>query len=167
MAFGQENRTHQRLNCRIPMEYTLRRSRKPYQATVYNISDGGLYVETDRELRPGQDIRISIHQDMPEGFNHLALDDQSGIIRWSLPATTGRRRVYRAGIRLSSADVRRAFQGLPEVQYFCDVCGEQVSYRQVRKAELIWMCPHCSEYVKRLPGDICRMAYRHLIGNVI
>ena len=45
------------------MEYTLRRSRKPYQATVYNISDGGLYVETDRELRPGQDIRISIHQD--------------------------------------------------------------------------------------------------------
>lgn len=167
MAFGQENRTQQRLNCRIPMEYTFRRSHKPYQATVYNISDDGLYVETNRELRPGQDIRIFIRQDMPEGFTHLALDDQSGIIRWSLPATTGRRHVYRAGIRLSSPEVQRAFQGLPGTQYFCDICGEQISYRQVRKEGLIWMCPYCSEYVMHLPAGIRRVASRHLIGNVI
>ncbi len=167
MALDREHRTHQRMSCRIPMEYTFRRSHKAYQATVYNVSDDGLYVETDRELRPGQDIRISIRQDMPEGFTHLALDDQSGIIRWSLPVTSGRRHVYRAGIRISSPGMKRTFQGLPEAQYFCDICGEQVSYRQVRKVGLIWMCPHCSEYVTHLPVAVRRVASRHLIGNVI
>jgi ribosomal protein L37AE/L43A len=149
------------------MEYTFRRARKSYQATVYNISDEGLYFETDRELKPGQDIRISIRQDLPEEFTHIADGDQSGIIRWSLPVTSGRRHVYRAGIRLSSTGAKRAFQGLPEAQYFCDVCGEQISYRQVRKEGLVWLCPHCSEYFMNLPPSVSRVTSRHLIGNVI
>ncbi len=168
MALGREHRTQQRMNCRIPMEYTFRRSHKAYQATVYNISDDGLSVETDRELRPGQDVRILINQDVPEEFTHIAAHgDQSGIIRWSLPVKSGRRHVYRAGIMLSSPGMKRAFQGLPEAQYFCDICGEQVSYRQVRKVGLLWMCPHCSEYVMHLPVAVRKVTSRHLIGNVI
>lgn len=167
MTTDQEHRTQSRISCRIPMEYTFKRSRKPYRATVYNISDTGLYAETERELKPGQDIRIHIHQDVPEEVVHAPLEDQSGIIRWSVPMSRGRHQLYGVGIILSHPGVIRGFEGLPDVQYFCDVCGEQLTYRQVRKVGLIWMCPRCSEYVRHLPVAVCRVTSRHLIGNVI
>lgn len=167
MTADQEHRTQSRLSCRIPMEYTLRRSHRPYRAVVYNISDTGLYAETERELRPGQDVRIHISRGIPEEFMGASLRDQSGIIRWTVPMSRGGRHLYGVGIRLSEPLYGRRFEGLPDVQYFCDVCGEQLSHRQVRKVGLVWVCPSCSEWARRLPVAVCKVTSRHLIGNVI
>ena len=148
------------------MEYTFKRSRKSYRATVYNFSDTGLYVESDRELKPGQDIRIHIRPDADK-IIPAPYDDHPAIIRWALPMSSGRHHMYGAGVMLYYPGVNKGLGGLPDIQYFCDMCGEEITSGQVVKEGLVWLCPHCSEYIRHLPVGVSRVTSRYLIGNVI
>lgn len=167
MTAYEEHRMHPRINCRIPTEFTLQRSRKAHPATVYNISDIGLYVESGRQLRPGQNIRIRMGGAAAVDLLSAAPGDHSGIIRWTLPMSRGRQQVYGAGVMLMYPGVSIEAGSSPDVQYFCDMCGEQIGFSRVRKEGLAWLCPHCSEYVHNLPADVSRVTSRYLIGNVL
>jgi predicted RNA-binding Zn-ribbon protein involved in translation (DUF1610 family) len=167
MTSFKENRTQPRINCRIPTEYTLKRSRKAHPATVYNISDIGLYIETGRELRPGQDIRIHMGRTAAIDLLSASPGDHTGIIRWAFPMSRGRHQIYGAGVMLMYPGAGIQARSFPDVQYFCDMCGEQIGFSRIRKEGLVWLCPHCSEYVHHLPAGISRVTSRHLIGNVL
>jgi hypothetical protein len=65
-----ENRTSNRVYCDAPVIVENRRTKEVYDGSMYNHSEGGMYIELDYALEPGTEIRIvmdaakdSIHPD--------------------------------------------------------------------------------------------------------
>ncbi|HNU73341.1 MAG: PilZ domain protein [Deltaproteobacteria bacterium ADurb.BinA179] len=72
-----------------------------YEAVIMNISEDGLYLECDHEMRPGENIRIHLLQRAPAGFCPGELNESTGTVRWCRPLAEARHRRYGAGVRFS------------------------------------------------------------------
>lgn len=171
MAPFREHRTHTRLQCRVPLELksTAQKKKRAYEATIYNVSQDGVYIETSRELEPGEQVHLHLEQLVPRVLECGHLSDSTGVIRWSRPTEIGRHRMYRAGIRLFLPRIgENAVEGHPGVLYYCDMCGITVSLWDVRRQKgPVWLCSHCERHLERYQETVCRVMTRYLIGNAL
>jgi hypothetical protein len=98
--FG-EQRKQMRAQCRIPLGLacTSYKTNMPFQVTIYNINDNGLYLETTRELEPDDEILIHAVNHTPLGITARLLSENVGIIRWLKTIQRGNSHfTYGAGI---------------------------------------------------------------------
>lgn len=165
-----EHRTHARKDCRIPLEVecTARGRVFPCEATLYNISQEGIYLETDQELRPGEPVHIRLIQEVPRVLECAHLYDCNGTIRWSRQHKIGRHRLYGAGVRFYfSAVTGEIIEEGPGIVCKCDMCGETISLWDARQQGPAWLCPACRRCLERYPEALSRVTTRYLIGNVL
>lgn len=168
MAQSRENRMHSRTNCRIQLECLVKQSEKPFQATVFNVGNDGVYLETDRELKPGEDILIHTSRKAPEETAFQELGDNAGIIRWSRYMGQGAHHIFGAGVKFYSPKMMEDFKGPDSLICYCDMCSKGLSLTDARKSTgIVGMCPGCNTYVENLPEALQKTASRFLIGNVL
>lgn len=101
MSFFGEQRKQKRAQCRIPLGLacTSCKTRMPFQVTIYNANDSGLYLETTRELEPDDDILIHAINHTPLGITAKLLGENVGIIKWLKTIQRGNSHLtYGAGI---------------------------------------------------------------------
>ncbi len=165
-----EHRTHTRKDCRIPLEVECpaRGRAFPREAMLYNVSEEGIYLETEQELRPGEPVHIHLAQEIPRVLECVHLYDCNGTIRWSTQRKVGRHRLYGAGVRFyfSPATGGEVEEG-PGIVRRCDMCGEKISLWDARQQGPAWLCRECRKCLERYPGVIYRVTTRYLIGNVL
>ncbi len=165
-----EHRTHKRMDCRIPLELecTARGRVFPCEATLYNVSEEGIYLETDKELRAGEPVHIRLIQEVPRVLECVHLYDCNGTIRWSRQHKIGRHRLYGAGVRFyfSPATGEMIEEG-PGIACQCDMCGETISLWDARQQGPAWLCRACRRCLEKYPETIYRVTARYLIGNVL
>lgn len=168
MAQIRENRMHSRMYCRIPLECLSKQSDQSFQATVFNVSDDGVYLEADRELRPGENILIHTAQEVPKEVTCKELEDNVGIIRWTRYMEQEGHHLFGAGLKLYYPDMMEDLKDLESLTYYCDMCGTTIRFTDVQQSKgIIWMCPRCNTYVENLPQALYETTSRFLIGNVL
>ncbi|HRR22698.1 MAG: hypothetical protein GXY28_09220 [Bacteriovoracaceae bacterium] len=171
MATFREQRTHDRVQCRFPLELkrVVRQDESPCGAIAFNMSESGVYLETDERIEPGEMVHIHPTQLMPRILERSRFCDSTGVIRWCRPVNTGRHRSYGAGIRLSlPRSGEEALECRPGVIYSCDMCGASIGLWDVRgQRGPAWLCEHCRSRLNRYPDAVRRPAVRFLIGNAL
>lgn len=168
MAPFRENRTHSRVNCRIPLKYLPWKSSRSFNATIYNVSDDGAYIETCHAVKPGESILIRLTTDMPDDIADIIPSENAGLVRWSRTMRTGRSRLYGAGVRFYYPELVDKIEKSSGLKYSCDVCGKSLGLRDIKQRQgLIWMCPLCSDNIEDLPEALYKATTRYLIGNVL
>lgn len=168
MAPFREHRTHSRTSCRIPLEFLPWKSRRPFNAMVYNVSDDGAYIETSHPVDPGENVLIHLARRMPDEVAGRVPRENAGMIRWARPMHRGRSRLYGAGIRFYYPELMDEIEEGSGLNYFCDLCGRSLGFGEIRQLQsLIWICPSCSDAVEKLPEALYKTASRYLMGNVL
>lgn len=166
----REHRTHSRMQCRVPLKvvFQARRGRTTHEAVLYNVSEEGVYLETDHEFKPGDRVDVHPVQRVPRVLQSIHLGELPGTIQWSRSSHAGRHRVYCAGVRFEPARAAREEAAEPPgFVYLCDLCGEAITTRFPGTAEPVWLCPECRRHLEGFPEPIVRITVRHLIGNVL
>lgn len=102
MALFREHREYPRLHCNTPLELTCVTDigYESFQATVCNISQTGIYLETDYTLKQDDDILVRALQKMPEGVPATLFKGNLGIIMWFKALEGKRHRFFGAGVRI-------------------------------------------------------------------
>ena len=96
---NRETRSYRRIAHSTPVQFVSENSYRTYRATMKNYSSGGMYIESERPLIPGKDIRISMsdytarEKKGPEIFSGYF-----GRIVWCYPVDSTSSEVYGAGI---------------------------------------------------------------------
>ncbi len=168
MAQIREHRTHPRTYCRIPLDCLSKQSDQSFHATVFNLSDDGVYLETDHVVRPGENILIHAAQEVPEEVACKEFEDNVGIIRWSSYMEQGEHHLFGAGVKFYYPDMMEDLKEVRGLTYYCDMCGRTIRFTDVQQSKgIIWMCPRCNAYVENLPKALNETTSRFLIGNVL
>lgn len=96
---NRETRSYRRVAHSTPVQFVSENSYRTYRATMKNYSSGGMYIESNRPLIPGKDIRISMsnytagEKNGPEIFSGYF-----GRIVWCNPINSRSSKAYGAGI---------------------------------------------------------------------
>lgn len=168
MAPLREHRTRTRTDCRIPLECAAGRSGRPFQAVVHNISDDGAYLETDREIKRGDNIFIHALQQASLEAGCEQINYNAGMIRWSRAIERNGELVFGAGVRFFYPELMKEIEEVQEIKYFCDLCGKSLSIRSISRLQgPISMCAHCNDYIDRLPDKLYDTTTRYLMGNAL
>ena len=171
MALFRDHRAHMRTQCRIPLEIrrSVRGTAGACGATLYNVSEEGIYIETEQKFGTGERVHIHPIQQVPRASGCAHLYDATGVVQWSRPVRIGRRRMYGAGVLFHvREEIEEETGERRSVVYQCDLCGVTISLWDVRQQQdSAWLCPRCRGSFKRLPEAIGRTVVRYLIGNAL
>jgi len=98
-----EKREHVRHNCEADLEWSYFNKAKYYDAKLLNFSEGGVYLETGRELKPGVTIFMKIKMlpsSMIDSLEHVHPRSMSlGDVKWCVDLSGKGHSCYRVGIR--------------------------------------------------------------------
>lgn len=102
MPLSEERGERKRAKVRMVMELKCLtcRSNGFFEAVICNLSEDGLYLECDHEMKPGENIRIHLLQLAPGEFKGGETNESAGIVRWCKALAEARQHRYGAGIRL-------------------------------------------------------------------
>jgi hypothetical protein len=164
-----ENRSGLRMNCMFPVECSGGKHGDPFEATVWNMSDSGVYLETARELGPGENLTLSFPRGLLEDMGISLPGEGTGVVTWTCTMEFDEAVVYGAGVELFFPDRAGKGAGAGEVAYDCDVCGGAVTSGEhlVTLGDIIRMCGSCGRNVINLPNSLHVVASRFLMGNVL
>ncbi|WP_462324305.1 PilZ domain-containing protein [Desulfoplanes sp.] len=96
---NRETRSYRRIPHSAPIQFVSENSYRTYHATMKNYSSGGMYLEANRPLIPGKDIRISMSKyTAQEKSGPEIFSGYFGRIVWCTPVTSKASSVYGAGI---------------------------------------------------------------------
>jgi hypothetical protein len=152
-----ENRAGSRTNCMILLECAMDRVEQAFEATAWNISGAGVYLETVQPLEPGERVGLRF----PAGLvGDLALGmpgEGEGVVRWAVAMELDEGTMYGAGMEVLT----------PHLD--CDVCGGAIPGPDhlVTLKETVRMCRSCGLNVTSLPAGLHGKAARYLLGNVL
>ncbi|HQG31775.1 MAG TPA: hypothetical protein PLA83_07600 [Deltaproteobacteria bacterium] len=102
MTLFIENRIQMRTQCQAPLGLACVacRTGEAFLATVHNISEEGLYLETYFGLDIDDNILIHPRIHLPKGITRRLLDENVGIVRWAKPVMRGEHYFRGAGVKL-------------------------------------------------------------------
>jgi hypothetical protein len=149
-----DRRKFSREKCEINIIYFC--NQKEHKAKIYNISRGGVYLESGYYLKPGSDILIKVADNSLETYKIGVIDGgYRGEVVWSKEVSKNKSDpIYGAGISFAIV---------------CDKCEETFSHSEIRKTDsFLLLCSECFEQMKSLSdgGKIKKSLEKHLIGNV-
>jgi hypothetical protein len=169
MAGSIEQRACARKSCQIPLKFAVQKSDKYFDATMFNISDEGIYMEARQKLSPGDDIWIKMMDNEDVGSGKRFLEIKEATVIWSALFKKDNGSFYGAGINMGVTDILGRTQVSPDIEYHCDMCGKRVKTKEFQKRiDCVCLCSVCSEYLNSFPESLRkRCIERFLLGNAL
>lgn len=101
MTLFIENRNQSRTQCLAPLGLACVacRTGEAFLATVHNISEEGLYLETYFGLDIDDNILIHPRNHLPKRITNRLLNENVGIVRWSKPVLRNGHYFRGAGVK--------------------------------------------------------------------
>jgi hypothetical protein len=169
MAESAEHRGCTRQTCNFPLKFALQHSRAYLDATVFNISEQGIYLEADSKLKPGADITIRLTDVDANGLERLSIEMSKATIIWCAKVEKGGGHFYGAGINFPAAEMSLPADSASYIEYHCDMCGKRMDENEVIKIhDNICFCTVCHIYLDSFPEALRkRCIERFLMGNYL
>gem|GEM_PF-401642 len=169
MAASYKRRVHPRKFYEAPISYATYRMKDYCDATMYNYSRGGMYFESDQELRPGWPLYIKMINFMPESYTPGAYRTYIAEVVWT--KRIAEMPVYGTGVKYMAkgcilTDLRNvsASDRIP-----CDLCGDKVRLAEMHETDdSLHLCLNCFKQLGMLVGGKLKDSIlKFAVGNVI
>ncbi|MDM8526124.1 PilZ domain-containing protein [Desulfococcaceae bacterium HSG8] len=136
------------------------------EATMYNISAGGMYFESENELRPGPPIYIKMINFPPDTCAPGAYRTYLSEIRWCRKASVFG---YGIGVRHISTGYIVKGEGICETYGSCDLCGGETPLSEMHvTGDSMNLCFECFKLMGAgVYGDLSENTMNFMVGNVI
>jgi hypothetical protein len=169
MAESVEQRACARKSCQIPLKFAVQKSDKYFDATIFNMSDEGMYMEARQKLSPGDDIRIKMMNTEEVGSEKRSLEIKEATIIWSALFKKDDGNFYGAGISMGITDILGLTRVSTDIEYHCDMCGKKVKTKEFQeRKDCVCLCSVCNEYLDSFPESLRRRCIeRFLLGNAL
>ena len=135
-----------------------------YRAKTLNISENGMYFETDYAPKTKANIRIKplnyLHNtNGPEVYKFYEAK-----VKWFRDLADTDASLYGVGVQFLVKS-----QTIDGPDHLCSLCEENIPYGEIHSIdEFVYLCSHCFRHFKSLPnGTIKKSIKDFLIGNVI
>lgn len=167
MTMSTEQRDCTRESCHISLLFAEQQSQTYHEATVFNISEEGMYLEARRKLSAGDDIRIRPADTDARGLEKPCVEMNNATVVWCTEVEKGGGQLYGAGISFSAVDIIVPGEKSSDIEYHCDMCGKRMNAGEFKKIQdSICLCPICHEYLNSFPELLRRWCIeRFLMGN--
>ena len=167
MTGSTEQRDSTRDLCHIPLLFARQQSQTYHEATVFNISEEGMYLEAQRKLSAGDDIRIRLTDTDAHGLEKPCIEMNNATVVWCAEVEKYGRQLFGAGISFSAVDIIVPEEDFSDIEYHCDMCGKRMSAGEFKKIQdSICLCPICHEYLNSFPESLRKWCIeRFLMGN--
>ncbi len=163
---ARDRRVYARKYYEAPISYAKFNAKGFYEATMYNISEGGMYFETEDALMIGAPVYIRMINFSPEAYtpgSHKAFVAQ---VRWcrKIPETS----VFGAGVQYMAKAHLNGIDMDSETS-LCDLCGENTALTEIHETnDALGLCLDCFKRLGGLiDGKIKECIMRFATGNVI
>ena len=152
-----EQRNSIRELCRIPLMFAEQQSHTYHNATIFNISGEGMYLEARRKLIAGDGIRIRLADKDAEGLETSCIEMDNATVVWCTAVEKDRGHFYGAGISFNAADIRVQEETASDIEYHCDMCGTRMNAGDFKKIRgSVCLCTICHEYLNSFPEALRR-----------
>ena len=164
MIAYSERRIHLRSYYEAPIMYAKFNMNGYREATMYNISDGGMYFESNDVLPEGIPIYIKVINFSPDNYIPGAYRAYIAQVRWCRKNNASG---FGAGVQYVARGYITNEHQATRIQ--CDLCGEKISSGEIHETDdAMLMCLNCFKHFGTLiDGKIKKSIVRFVNGNVI
>ncbi|OQX23254.1 MAG: hypothetical protein BWK80_26950 [Desulfobacteraceae bacterium IS3] len=169
MARYFTRRVHPRKFYEAPIMYATYRMKDYCDATMYNYSRGGMYFESELELRPGLPVYIKMINFMPESYTPGAYRTYIAEVVWT--KKNAEMPVYGTGVKYMAkgcilTDCRNISAS---DRISCDLCGDKVSLAEIHETDdSLHLCLNCFKQLGALvSGKLKDSILKFAVGNVV
>ncbi len=157
MMTNSNKRSHKRVYYEAPITYSKHSEKGDHDATMYNISSGGMYFESDHALRRGVSVYIRMINFSPYSYiPGAAYKTYVARVVWckktSDPFVYGIGVCYIARGHIVQSDL------FYKLGNRCDLCKKKISSGELHKTEgalALHLCPSCFKQLGELvDGDV-------------
>ncbi len=156
----------ERIHYRYPVESSItffqQNAENPSTGLMLNISNDGMYFETQNPVEPRINLFIYLKQPASLPSDQIRVFDfYRSEVRW-LKASKEKNKT---GIGVKHINKGR-FLSAPE--FLCGLCEEQISFGKVHFVnDFIYLCPHCHKAMETCSGKNREDVIRFIEGNVL
>jgi hypothetical protein len=160
-------RVHPRNYYEAPIEYARFNEKNYHDATMYNISKGGMYFVSDDELRTGLPVYIKMVNFSPDVYapgDYIAYIAQ---VRWcrKVDGASG----YGIGVKHMAKGYIFNGRGRRQSPGVCELCGARTRLAEIHRTEdELDLCFECFKHLGGgANGKIRECVMKFMVGNVI
>jgi len=150
-----------------PMIYAGSEKNSYSNGTMYNISAGGMYFETDYMLDQDSHIYIKMINFSPDTYTPGAYKAYMAKVVWC--RKTGKKPIYGAGVRYVASGHIPHGRDIHGLTHSCDLCGHKTSPAEIHETDdSLHLCPDCFRHLGRvIDGKIRDSVLKFISGNVL
>ncbi len=162
-------RSHPRAAYRAPIKYAVFNSMQFQSTQTYDVSEGGICYETDRQLKPEDDVCIVMENYAPGRSGLEAYHSYVARVRWTQVLSQNGVVRYAAGAQIVARSHKILATDAQMPIRICDLCNAHVAqHRIVQTATHAQICTHCAKHLEKISSEKVRQCVeRFLMGNVI
>ncbi len=167
---SSKNRSYPRSFCEAPVLFTPYETENYQKATMYNIGEDGMYMETTAPLERGADVCIKLTEFSSCKKDSVNCDGYRGEVKWIHTNEKNTPPVHCAGI-LFKVKGRICNGGCIEAMGFpCEICRKNMADETTRRDSMEYelVCPTCySKIVECRDGKFTSGIENIIEGNVV
>ncbi len=154
-------RLHSRFAIEKPILFSKWDSEDMAEGTMRNVSEAGMYFESDQEMEFASQVFIWMGDARKRGPSHPAIYDfYRSRVRWSKPLETGE------GMGVGVRHIIRT-RGVSGPEFQCGMCEKKVRVSKVFFVnDFLYLCPLCHTELEHCTGAGRDEILRILEGNV-
>lgn len=154
-------RAHSRHYTKSPIFYTPPDEDGFLEGIMLNWSRGGIYFQTDSDIKPDVMIRIKLLESFAENILNVEEEICEGKIVWCTHTSASKN--FGIGVQFE----RKAETVKPKLS--CELCGiKDCCSEMIKTEDYIYLCKKCHGKVKKEGcGNLEKNIYENLIGNVL
>jgi Tfp pilus assembly protein PilZ len=154
-------RVHFRYPVETPIRFVKQDTENLLPARMLNISDGGMYFESQYAIQLQSDVFIWLGEKMPESYKEIQMFDfYRSKVLWCREINKG----IALGIGVQHINKSRWTLG-PEFQ--CSMCEDKIPLGKVYfMNDFVYLCSKCYQEVKKYTKNSKNEILRFLEGNV-
>lgn len=154
-----ERRFQHRKKTNLPVQFARQNDPIYHDATLFNVSQGGMYFESRQKFSQGEVVYLTATADAPA---HYAGHAYAARVKWCKQL----RPWYQIGAQ-TVGDGRMVSGNSCEAP-FCDCCECRHEPKMIRTGDSLHLCRECFISLSGLPGKSVKSSLnRFLAGNVI
>jgi DNA-directed RNA polymerase subunit RPC12/RpoP len=154
-------RVHIRYHLETPIKFAIQDTENLLPAHMLNISDGGMYFESQYAVNLHSDVCIWLAKKMPKNYKEIQMFDfYRSKVLWCREINKG----VTLGIGVQHVNKSRSALG-PEFQ--CSMCGHKIPLGKVHFInDFVYLCSKCYQEMERYTKNSKNEILRFLEGNV-
>jgi hypothetical protein len=154
-------RVHFRYHLETPIRFVKQDTEDLLPARMLNISDGGMYFESQYAIKPQSDVYIWLGKKMPESYKEIQMFDfYRSKVLWCREINKG----ITLGMGVQHINKCRWTLG-PEFK--CSICEDKIPLGKVHfMNDFVYLCSKCYQEMERYTKNSKNEILRFLEGNV-